>query len=186
VVQPVTGSLTPGVYEATITLLFGDVSRTVSVVFVLNGSSAETVSKARLGRRDAAGTCPTRLLPRLTSFSAGVSVVAGWPTTLSASVVDDCGVPMAGGSVVAQFSNGDPPVVLTPGQPGSWLGTWQAANPSPAVTIKLTALDSGRQLTGTAEVGGSVTSNAGTPAVNPGGVVNAASLAQQRLSSREP
>jgi uncharacterized protein (TIGR03437 family) len=118
-------------------------------------------------------------VPRFTSFSSGAPVVAGWPTTLSAIVVDDCGAPLASGSVIAQFSNGDPLVKLEAAQSGAWSGTWQAANVSSSVNIKLTALDPDRQLTGTAEVAASVSANVEAPAVNAGGVVNAASLAAQ-------
>jgi uncharacterized protein (TIGR03437 family) len=86
---------------------------------------------------------------------------------------------MLKGSVVAQFSNGDPAVTLAPLQDGRWTGVWQAGNTAPGLTIKLTAQDPERQLAGAQEVTGSVTATPDPPVVTPGGVVNAASLARQ-------
>jgi uncharacterized protein (TIGR03437 family) len=176
VAQPTTGNLAPGVYQATVTLQFGGgVNRAVNLVFVV-GSGGLPNPKAR---RHAQGACPSQLVPRFTSFASGVTVAAGWPTALSVNVVDDCGAPMLSGSVVAQFSNGDPPAVLTPAGDGTWFGTWQAAHAASAVNIKVTAQDPDRQLAGTVEIAGGVSTNPDPPVVNSGGVVSAASLTQQ-------
>ena len=43
---------------------------------------------------------------------------------LSAVVAQDCGALVSGASVVASFTNGDAPVILT-GQNGHYSGTWQ-------------------------------------------------------------
>lgn len=59
------------------------------------------------------------------------------PLTIEATVPDDCGDPVATGSVVARFSNGDLQVRLVSIGGGQWVGTWQPRAPSAGGLITL-------------------------------------------------
>jgi uncharacterized protein (TIGR03437 family) len=68
------------------------------------------------------------------------SVPAGWPATLIVQLNDDCGSPVSNGSVVASFSNGDPPLTLRGDQTTSiYSATWQPGVVLPQVTITFSA-----------------------------------------------
>src|SRR5207237_9003211 len=90
-------------------------------------------------QRSAEGCAPTRLLPAFTSLSPDFSVPAGWPVSLQARVTDDCGSPLAAGSVSATFSNGDPAQPLTSLKDGRWEATWQPRSARASVTVSIAA-----------------------------------------------
>jgi uncharacterized protein (TIGR03437 family) len=95
-------------------------------------------SPRELAPRDAQTTCaPSQLFPLFTELGTGGVVPAGWPQTITVKVVDDCGMPMSSGSVIANFSNGDPGLPLNNLQNGTWTGTWQPRNTS-ASTVQVT------------------------------------------------
>jgi uncharacterized protein (TIGR03437 family) len=172
VVQPVTGSLSPGVYRANLALQFADGNlRNVSLVFIVSPPSAGTAA----ARADGACT-PEALVPALSSLGESFSVSAGWPVALVAEVRDECGVPVDAGEVVATFTNGDPPQSLTSVKNGIWHGTWRTGAMSLSdVTIRIQALDR-RNLRGVREVRGGLRPIRELPVVNPAGVVSAASF----------
>jgi uncharacterized protein (TIGR03437 family) len=119
------------------------------------------------------------LLPVFTSLSDGFSILAGWPQSVSLIVVDDCGNPAITGSVVASFSNGDPPISLTSLKNGMWSGTWVLRAPLAQTTVSASAQSftpSGQVLTGSASVIGGGQANPLVPIVTSGGIVNAASF----------
>jgi uncharacterized protein (TIGR03437 family) len=147
VVQPFTSNLAAGVYNGTLTLQFTDgrVGSVKITVIVSNGSatgSSTTRTDAKsLRTADAEASCPpTKLLPALTTLGQSFAVSAGWPVALGVDVKDDCGTPLDTGAVSVSFSNGDPPVLLTPLKGGRWEGTWATSNTAQAeVTLKLAA-----------------------------------------------
>src|SRR5262249_53148392 len=56
------------------------------------------------------------------------------PASLIATMTDDCGNNLQGGSVTANFSNGDPPLSLgDQGTGGQYIATWQPQNLSNTV-----------------------------------------------------
>ena len=174
VVQPDLTGLAPGVYQGTLTLQFpGSVTRAVSLLFVVTPASG-TVAKSSF--RIAPGGCSaTKLAPLFTQLQDSFAVAAGWPNPMQVRVVDDCGAPMVAGSVVTTFSNGDPPLSLTPSQDGTWSGTWQARNTSSAqLTITATAVLPDHVTKGNIAVSGGLRANQGAPVINPGAVVNSA------------
>jgi uncharacterized protein (TIGR03437 family) len=190
--QPATGSLQPGrpstvqvqvtnaglaagVRRGVLTLLFQDGAvRAVNVLSVLVGSGAAQAGAARAA--DTVCT-PTRLLPLISSLGSNFQVAASWPTPLEVRVVDDCGTPMTDGSVVASFSNSDPPLPLVSLKNGLWTGTWQARNAkSPQVTVEVTAEMPARNLHGVAQLSGGLRANQDPPVVGAGAVVSAASF----------
>ncbi len=169
--------LTPGIRRGVLTLLFADGAvRTVNLLFALGNEAAADA------QRDAEQTCtPTRLLPLISSLGAGFTVPAGWPTPLDARVIDDCGNPLRDGSVVATFSNGDPPLPLISLRDGRWSQTWQARNSDVAqLKVTVTADLPGKELRGATEITGSLRLNTEEPVLASGGVLNAASFALGR------
>ena len=172
VVQPNLAGLQPQVYRGTLTLQFADgTPRTVGLLFVVVGGAGAASAK-RVGR--SAGDCaPSKVLPLFTSLSADFTVPVAWPTPLDVRVVDDCGDPMTGGSVVASFSNGDPPLSMASLKDGRWSGTWQARNQgSSRMVVTLNAASTGGTLRGAAQVSGSLRANPDPPVVSPGGVIS--------------
>jgi uncharacterized protein (TIGR03437 family) len=92
-------------------------------------------------------------------------------------VADDCGHAVPNAAVVASFSNGDPPLTLTSLRNGLYVGTWRPVTPAERTTVTVRA-----SLPPLAPVEvqaqGQVSGNPSAPAVNVGGVVNAASFAR--------
>jgi uncharacterized protein (TIGR03437 family) len=181
-IQATTAGLTAGAYQATLTISFSDgTDRTVGVLLVV--AAGATSSSSGLGPvpmllGDTTGACtPTKLLPVFTQLGNNFSVPAAWPTSLEATIVDDCGNAMSAGNVVATFNNGDPPLRLNPSLAGVWSSTWPPANSRASVTITLTAAEAQPTLTGTAQISGGVSANASVPQVTPGGVVETAAYA---------
>jgi hypothetical protein len=168
--------LTSGIRRGVLTLLFADGAvRTVNVLFVLAAAGDGTAAQ---GIRAVDEACvPTRLLPLITSFGSGFTVPAGWPNSLEARVVDDCGRPLAEGSVVATFSNGDPPLPLVPLKDGRWVKDWTARNAAQeSLTLRITAEEPGRRIEGRVEVTGGVRATVQRPVLASGGVLNGASF----------
>ncbi len=177
VVQPELSGLEAGIRRGVLTLLFQDGTvRTVRLLFVLTAGAG-----AQQQAFPAQSTCtPTELLPVFTLLPDQFNVPAAWPTPVEVRVVDDCGNPMVSGSVLATFSNGDPPLSLVPLRDGRWSGTWQARNAGvAAVTITVTAAIPGTTLQGTADLVGGLQANPTIPQVGEGAVVSAASFAPQ-------
>jgi len=171
-VSPNLANVDPGVYRGTLTLQFSSgPAQTVGLLFVVAGNNAGAA-----GVRDAQGCAPTKLVALFTSLSSGFPVTGGWPTPIEARVVDDCGNPIVDGAVVASFSNGDPPLSLDSLKEGTWTGTWLTQRASQSqVTVGLKASSAG--LSGSAQVTLGLQGSALVPAVNPGGVLSAASYA---------
>jgi len=186
-VQPDATSLAPGTYQSSITLQFDDGA--VRVIRVTVAVSSSSGSAGALSDRVASPTScqPSQLLPSIKSLGTGFAVPAGWPVAIQAQVQDDCGAPMESGSVIAEFSNGDPPLSLVPISGGRWDATWQTRSNTTAVTLTVRATSADKQLTGLKQVAGgfgtsqtppvisSVTnsaSNLAFQALTPGGLVN--------------
>jgi uncharacterized protein (TIGR03437 family) len=105
-------------------------------------------------------------------------VPAGWPNPLEVSVVDDCGAPVTEGSVVATFSNGDPPLPLVSLKNGRWARTWQARKAEVSqITVAVTAEIAEKQLKGVTQVTGGLRASTGSPQIGAGAVLSAVSFA---------
>jgi uncharacterized protein (TIGR03437 family) len=181
VVQPQTEGLPRGVYEASLTLLFTDnTSRELHLLLV--HTPPGTVSTS--GFRSAEGCTPTKLLPVPTSVGLQQAVLAGWPNPLVVEVLDDCGDALMDGSVVSEFSNNDPPVLLTSSKNGKWSGIWQIRSTSGTeVTVRVKAARPEVNIEGTTQVTAALRQSTDVPpVVQPGGVVSAASFAAQPVS----
>ncbi len=182
-VQPTLETLNPGVYRGALTLLFGDGStQTVNILFlVLARTAAATSTSAEsdaLGSQAAAQPCaPQRLHAVHRSLGSNFGSPVGWPSPIEVQVADDCGHAVPNAAVVASFSNGDPPLTLTSLRNGLYVSTWRPVIAAAQVTVTVRA-----SLPPLAPVEvqaqGQVSGNPSAPAVNVGGVVNAASFAR--------
>jgi uncharacterized protein (TIGR03437 family) len=174
-VQPDINGLAAGTYQGTVTLGFDDGSvRTVAIVLVLAGSGSGAA-----GSRPAAGCAPTRLVPVVTTLGSNFNVAAAWPVAVVARVVDDCGAALMQGSVVASFTNGDPPIQLTGAGGGNWSATWTPLSGTGSVTVNVNAESSDHTLAGSASVTGGLSANPDPPAVPAGAILSAASYESQ-------
>jgi uncharacterized protein (TIGR03437 family) len=137
------------------------------------GSSSETDSV----RTAPASTCsPAQLLAVFSTLGSNFVSPISWPTPITLQASDNCGNPVTNSTVVASFSNGDPPLALNNLQNGTYSSTWRPGNTTSQITV--TARVSAPSLTSvTITAQGQVTGNAGAPVVSSGGVVNAASFA---------
>lgn len=165
VVQPVTGALTPGVYNAQLTLQFSDGTLQRIGLRTIVAPAGTTPSDLVFGdhAHSSAECTPTQLVPVLTTLGESFGVPAAWPVALESQVRDDCGNTVNAGSVKVSFSNGDPPLSLLPLQAGMWQTTWQSGNTSGPVTLTITASNAAQTLTGTRVINGGL----GDPAPAP-------------------
>jgi uncharacterized protein (TIGR03437 family) len=177
VVQPSLAGLTPGVYRGAITLVFSDSSiRPIAILLVV----APPGTKPNAIHAAAAGCAPSQLLPVITSLGANFSIPAGWPALVETRVVDDCGNAVTNGSVVATFSNNDPPLALRSLQDGRWTATWAVRNSSAsALSVTVTAETQQPALKGTVNRLGGLNGAGDPPFISPNAVLNAASYALQ-------
>lgn len=169
-VTPNLNGVNPGVYRGTLTLQFSSgVAQTVSLLFVVAGGGE---SAARV--LDGQSCSASKLLPVFTGLSYGFPVTGGWPTPVNVNVVDDCGSPLVDGSVVASFSNGDPPLSLASLKDGNWTATWLTQRTSQSqVSVMVNANSAG--VSGSAQLTLGLQGSAVVPAINPGAVLSAAS-----------
>jgi len=181
-VQPTLGSLAAGVYRGALTFLFADgsSSQVVDVLFVVVGGQAGAAGREPWWDAEAdadTATCtPQRLQAVHRSLGSNFSSPAGWPSPIEVQVVDDCGAPATAATVVASFSNGDPPLPLASLRNGTYVATWRPGTASGQVVVTVRAI---QPPLAQAEVQarGSVGANATAPALYSGGIVNGASFA---------
>jgi uncharacterized protein (TIGR03437 family) len=178
VVQPI-ASLPAGTYSELVNFQFSDGHVQTLKVNVVS-AAAGAGSTGDLRPRDGSPPCiPTKLNPALTTLSPAFAVTAGWPVALSVESLDDCGNPQTAGSVTVGFSNGNPPLALSPLNDGTWQATWATAqsNAGQPVTLTITATNNQNQLqlTGTNQVQGGISSPKTPPAITQAGIVSAAS-----------
>jgi uncharacterized protein (TIGR03437 family) len=170
--QPV-GSFKAGTYSDVVTFQFSDGRVQALKVSVIVGAGSAG-STGNLRPRDTSPPCvPTKLIPALTTLSQAFTVSAGFPVGLSVQSVDDCGNPQTSGSITVSFSNGDPQLVLSSLNDGTWQGTWATNSVAPSVAVTVTAQQ--QQLTGTRQLNGGVGSPKTPPSITQAGIVSAAS-----------
>ena len=144
-----TAGLAPGFYRGSVNFAIGGTVRSTNVSLVVAASgSAAAFSKSR-----AAGCAAARMSVAQVGTANNFSVPAGWPATLSVKLTDDCGASVDGASVIARFSNGDPPITLGSSGSGTYSRSWQPGNRASRVTVTVDAIAAGlasanSQLTG--------------------------------------
>ena len=177
VVQPSLGTLAPGVYRGALTFVFGDNGplQVVNLLFLVTGAGS-TVDAAAVHGATTSSCSPTQLLGLFRSLGSNFSSPVSWPTSIELQVSDDCGNAITNATVVATFSNGDPPLALSSLQNGIYTGTWRPVSTAGQVTVTARVL-APPLATAVVTVQGQVGSNASAPVVFSGGLVNAASFA---------
>jgi uncharacterized protein (TIGR03437 family) len=163
-------NLAPGIYTGDVTVALASREiRTTNITIVVPNRTAGVVPPATASTigPPAAGTCaPSKLSLTQTGLINSFAARAGWPVPLIVRLANDCGDPVLDASVVASFSNADPPVSmpLTNSQVGLYSATWSPRNAlaSTSVTVRATAqgLDSASSV-----VIGAVTTNPLPPPV---------------------
>ncbi len=179
------GSMTAGVYPASIKLLFGDgSSQTVALLLVISATAGSarpdlpdpsSVTPFAMTTKATAACTASKLLPVFTTIGTGFNTPAAWPTPIVVQVVDDCGDAFNTGSVIVSFSDGDPPLGLLAIGNGNWAGTWVPQNNSAGLTLRADAQQ--LPLTGSVLVSGQALSNPTVPVVSKGGIVSNADFA---------
>ena len=135
--------LAPGVYRGSVSFSFASAVRSVNVTLIVQ--SATTGASAARVPAVASTTAPTcaggQLVPTQTGLVSNFSAPASWPTPLTVTLVDTCGNSIGNGRIVATFSNGDPPLVLSSANSASGLyaGTWTPRNTSSQTIIQASA-----------------------------------------------
>jgi uncharacterized protein (TIGR03437 family) len=165
--------LPPGVYTGGVNISLDGSVRTVNVTLVVP-SVSPSVNTAVAELVPAAVAClPTRLAIAQTGLTNNFSIPAGWPATLSVQLLDDCANTVLGGSIVATFSNGDPPLTLKGDRTTNvYSATWQPRIAMPQTTITIRA-SAGTLRTAVALFNGGVNENNNPPpSFAPGGLLH--------------
>ncbi len=166
---------TAGVYTGSVDVAINGIVRSVAIVLTLLPQGAtfstglgETEATLAPGMsRAVTGCLPTRAVLTPVGLPGGFSIPAAWPTTLAATLTDDCGTPLAGGngSVVASFDSGDAPLTLSDyQQTGSYIATWTPAFPAGNLAVTLRAA-SGQLQPATIQLLGGINANKFAPPV---------------------
>lgn len=123
-----------------------------------------------------AGCQPRQLLLMHRSLSAGFSARTGQPVAIELQLAHECGNVVTDGTVVAEFSSGDPPLTLTNAGNGLYTGVWAPIRAAANITVTVRATHA--QLAATdAPVDGRVDADATAPLLFPGGSVSGADFA---------
>jgi uncharacterized protein (TIGR03437 family) len=160
------GNLSPGTYNGTVTATFLDGSPAqdirVTLIVLNNGSN---------------GTCsPSGQVLAIRQPGPNFSFTQGWPAPLEAQLYNNCGQFVTSATVTANFSNGDPPLVLSAAGGGIYSGMWKPGSGGPVgITFEYC---NGCTTPGSFTLNGTVAAApAGVPSIGLGGVVNGASFA---------
>ena len=116
--------LAAGIYKGQINIAMSGVLRTKDVTLVVtpNGSVAQLA-----GATPRAGACvPSGLAMTLGNLTTSFDLPAQYPAMISVQLTDNCNSPVSNASVVAEFSNGDPPLTLAgDGSSDIYTESWQ-------------------------------------------------------------
>ncbi len=167
-----------GVHQGTIFFSFGPTGLvTVPVVLVVASSSAPSTGVHPAGHIPVAAACVPKALQAVFRTLGGLaSSSVSWPNPVEVQVADDCGNATGAATVIASFSHGDPPLVLTSLGNGVYAATWRPVNPATQITV--TARVSLPPLTeAVLRAQTAINANPTFPSLFTGGVVSGASFA---------
>ena len=174
-----TTGLAVGVYQGSVSYsLSAAAVRTVNVTLVVEPAGGiSTQGAGRLPSVSSSSTpqatcTPTQLIPTQTGLVSNFAAPASWPTQLEVQLVNDCGSSVTNGQIVTTFSNGDPPLVLSPenASSGLYTATWTPHTSGAQVTITATATVPGFPAA-TGRISGSVVPNL-APVLAPHGTLH--------------
>jgi uncharacterized protein (TIGR03437 family) len=156
-----TAGLAPAIYTGEVDISTSGMVVSVDVTLVVRpaGTIADIDEIPAAVNVQAAGCTPSKLALTQTGLVNNFSVPAQWPAALIVQLSDDCGAAVTNGSVVASFSNGDPPLSLRgDGQNGTYSTTWQAGVVTPEIVVTLQAA-AGTLQPATAQLTGGISQN---------------------------
>jgi uncharacterized protein (TIGR03437 family) len=158
----------PGVYRGTVSFASGSAVRSVNVTLVVEtplapaaAPSAISSTTSRLHPSASGPLCAgAQLVATQTGLVSNFAAPASWPTPVAITLVDTCGTILGSGQIVATFSNGDPPLELSPVDAGKGLysGTWTPRKTSSQITITAHASATG-YAAATVQIAGKVLPN---------------------------
>jgi uncharacterized protein (TIGR03437 family) len=138
------GTLTSGIYTGTVNIGIGQIVRAVGIVLIVKPAGSVAQPEVSIARPRDAGCTPASVALAQTGTIENFSIPAGWPATLSVQAADNCGSALTSASVVASFSNGDPPISLAGDQvTGIYSATWQPGAAAAQMTVTLDATSGG-------------------------------------------
>jgi hypothetical protein len=173
--------LSPGLYRAGVSFAFASAVRTVNVTLIVPATNSPTTSTIGSNGSPAGRNSPAaaglscagaQIVPAQTGLVSNFSVPASRPVPLAVTLVDTCGNAIGNAQVVANFSNGDPPLSLPAidTATGLYSGTWTPRTASSQVTILALAAAPGYN-TATTGVPGQVVSDM-APVLAPNGTLD--------------
>jgi len=162
--------LANGIYTGVVNISENGQIRSVNVTFVV---TAQTTTPQAPESPHATGCTASRVALAETALPSNFQVPAGWPSSLIVQLNDDCGNPISAGSVVASFSNGDPPLTLAGDQHTNiYSATWQPGAVVPSMTVTMRGT-SGTLQPATQQYAGVVEPNLlAAPTLVPGGTLH--------------
>ncbi len=162
--------MVPGFYTGQVFISAASVLESENVTLIVTPGNS---SNARAGvEPHAAGCTPSKLMITETGLPNDFAVPAGWPATLIVQLNDDCANPVTNGNVVANFSNGDAPLILVSDQLGNYSATWQPGNVNASMVVTLNAAASGLAPAAAKLYGGIGPNQTPPPVVAPNGTLN--------------
>jgi uncharacterized protein (TIGR03437 family) len=128
--------LRAGIYTGDVSFAMSGQLRVTNITLVVTPAAAAGTS-AKV--KETPGVCtPSQMALLQTGTQNNFSLPAGWPATLVVRAVNDCGEAVMDASVVASFSNGDPPLSLSSDRTsGTYSATWQPTFPAPQMTVTM-------------------------------------------------
>jgi hypothetical protein len=167
--------LKPGVYRGSVNFASGTAVRTVNITLVVEqpltpAASPSTTTTGRLHSADTSAVCSGgKLVATQTGLVSNFAAPAAWPTPIEITLVDTCGSIIGSGTIVATFSNGDPPMQLSPVDvsKGRYSATWTPRKTAAQTVITARATAAGYDAT-TVQISGKVTPNT-APTLAPNG-----------------
>jgi len=141
-------NLTPGIYTGDVHISISNLAvRTVNVTFIVPRSASASAAIAARAITTQSSCTPAKLVVIPTSLAGNFSTPAAWPRTVAVQLADDCGNSVTSGRVVAEFSNGDPPLSLnlSGNNAAVYSATWTPAHAATQLTVTAQATASGLQ-----------------------------------------
>ncbi len=143
-----TASLAAGIYYGTVNISMNGALRSVGVTLVVLPNSTCTPSKVAIVQ---------------TALPNNFAIPTTWPAPVSVQVNDDCGNAVSTATVIASFSNGDPPLLLRGDSVGNvYSASWQPSAAAPSATITIRATQANLN-SATLQYAGAVTQNPSSP-----------------------
>ena len=166
-----TTGLSPGIYSGEVSFSMSSAVRTVNITLVVTPSGGTSSGPVVEAISPQATCTASKLALTETGIVNNFAFPASWPAPLIAQLNDDCGAPVLNGSVVAQFSNGDAPLMLKgDGQNGTYSASWQPVQSTNQMVVTLRAT-AGSLQPATMQLNGTVATNT-APVLFASGTVN--------------